>query len=82
MLDRAPINSAMLLLTVAVVNMWSMSGGIMTLTDVYCVFNRARGTELVSPDDLLAACKLLSTLGLPLRLRSFPSGVTVRRLCP
>ena len=29
--------------------------GLMPLTDVYCLFNRARGTELVSPDDLLAA---------------------------
>jgi ESCRT-II complex subunit VPS36 len=29
------------------------AGGMMTLPDVYCLFNRARGTELVSPDDLL-----------------------------
>lgn len=26
---------------------------MMTLPDVFCLFNRARGTELVSPDDLL-----------------------------
>jgi len=25
----------------------------MALPDVYCLFNRARGTELISPDDLL-----------------------------
>lgn len=31
------------------------AGGLMPLTDVYCLFNRARGSELVSPDDLLAA---------------------------
>lgn len=31
------------------------AGGMMTLPDVYCLFNRARGAELVSPDDLLAA---------------------------
>ncbi|KXZ51477.1 hypothetical protein GPECTOR_12g440 [Gonium pectorale] len=30
-------------------------GGLMSLPDVYCLFNRARGTELVSPDDLLQA---------------------------
>jgi hypothetical protein len=30
----------------------------MPLTDVYCLFNRARGSELVSPDDLLAAVAL------------------------
>lgn len=29
------------------------AGGMMTLPDVFCLFNRARGTELVSPDDLL-----------------------------
>ena len=34
------------------------SGGIMTLPDVYCLYNRARGTELVSPDDLLQAIKM------------------------
>lgn len=33
------------------------SGGLMMLPDVYCLFNRARGTELVSPDDLLKACE-------------------------
>jgi hypothetical protein len=27
----------------------------MTLTDVYCLFNRARGTELISPDDLFVS---------------------------
>jgi ESCRT-II complex subunit VPS36 len=47
------------------------------LPDVYCLFNRARGTELVSPDDLLAACELFEALGLPLRLRRFASGVIV-----
>ena len=31
------------------------AGGCMALPDVYCLFNRARGTELVSPDDLLQA---------------------------
>ena len=32
------------------------AGGVLMLPDVYCLFNRARGTELVSPDDLLQAC--------------------------
>lgn len=53
-------------------------GGIMTLTDVYCLYNRARGAaELVSPDDLIQSAKLFEKLHLPLRLRSFPSGVRV-----
>ena len=39
------------------------AGGLMPLTDVYCLFNRARGTELVSPDDLLAAAELMPKVG-------------------
>lgn len=31
----------------------------MMLADVYCIYNRARGTSLISPDDLLRACRLL-----------------------
>ena len=27
--------------------------GVMTLPDVYCLFNRARGSELISPEDLI-----------------------------
>ena len=53
------------------------AGGIMALSDVYCLYNRARGTELVSPDDLLNAIKLFPTLGLPLKLRNLPSGMPV-----
>jgi hypothetical protein len=34
------------------------AGGVMTLTDVYCLFNRARGTNLISPDDILTAASL------------------------
>ena len=47
----------------------------MELSGVYCVYNRARGTDLVSPKDLLEACRLLEGLRLPLRLRRFESGV-------
>jgi ESCRT-II complex subunit VPS36 len=52
-------------------------GGMITLTDLYCLFNRARGTELVSPDDLLKAASLTKKLSLGLRLRVFDSGVKV-----
>lgn len=37
------------------------------MTDVYCWVNRARGMELLSPDDLLNACKMLKNLQLPVR---------------
>ena len=52
-------------------------GGIMTLADVYCLFNRARGTELISPDDLLQAASLFTKWSAPMYLRQFSSGVTV-----
>ena len=44
-----------------------VAGGILTLSDVYCLFNRARGMELVSPDDLINACTIFESLSLPLR---------------
>lgn len=56
------------------------SGGIMTLTDVYCRVNRARGMELMSPEDLLNACEMLELLRLPMRLKTFDSGVMVLQL--
>lgn len=36
-------------------------GGMVSLTDLYCIVNRARGTELLSPDDLYTACTHLPT---------------------
>ena len=50
-------------------------GGIMTLTDVYSLYCRARGTELVSPEDVLTAARRWTALGLPLRLKTFRSGL-------
>ncbi|XP_004927818.1 vacuolar protein-sorting-associated protein 36 [Bombyx mori] len=55
-------------------------GGIMSLADVWCRVNRARGLELVSPEDLLNACKLLRTVDAPMSLRKFPSGACVLQL--
>jgi ESCRT-II complex subunit VPS36 len=52
-------------------------GGMITLTDLYCLFNRARGTELVSPDDLHTAARMMRHLSLGLHLLVFPSGVKV-----
>ena len=39
-------------------------GGMITLVDVYCLFNRARGTNLISPEDLLSAAPLMKKLEL------------------
>lgn len=52
-------------------------GGMMSLADVYCRINRARGLELLSPEDLLNACRLLRG---PIKLRQFPSGAMVLQL--
>jgi EAP30/Vps36 family len=56
-------------------------GGVMTLPDVYAVFNRARGTELISPLDLLTVSGMLGPLSLGMSLHTFPSGVAVIQVC-
>lgn len=55
------------------------AGGIMSLVDLWAMFNRARGSvELVSPMDLVKAARLWESLRLPVRLRTFKrSGVLV-----
>ncbi|CAC5390566.1 VPS36 [Mytilus coruscus] len=67
-------------LSKALMNPLKESGGIMTLTDVYCRVNRARGMELLSPEDLINACEMLEILRLPVRLKTFDSGVMVLQL--
>lgn len=54
------------------------AGGIMSLVDLWAMFNRARGgVELVSPMDFERAARLWEELKLPVRLRTFKSGVMV-----
>ncbi|KAK8011431.1 ESCRT-II subunit protein VPS36 [Apiospora arundinis] len=54
------------------------AGGIMSLVDLWAMFNRARGgVELVSPNDFEKAAQLWEKLKLPVRLRTFKSGVMV-----
>ncbi|KAI8968534.1 EAP30/Vps36 family-domain-containing protein [Mycotypha africana] len=48
-----------------------------SLTDIYCLFNRARGVALISPEDLYKASQQFESLRLPFRLRRFPSGLLV-----
>ncbi|KAL5032763.1 hypothetical protein BDV3_001312 [Batrachochytrium dendrobatidis] len=47
------------------------------LTDLYCLFNRARGVALISPDDLYKSVVEFERLKLPFRLRKFDSGLLV-----
>ncbi|KAH7319863.1 EAP30/Vps36 family-domain-containing protein [Stachybotrys elegans] len=54
------------------------AGGIITLVDLWAKFNRARGgVELVSPKDFEKAARMWEKLKLPVRLRTFRSGVMV-----
>lgn len=54
------------------------AGGIISLVDLWAVFNRARGgVELVSPLDFEKAARLWEKLKLPVRLRQFRSDVLV-----
>jgi ESCRT-II complex subunit VPS36 len=52
-------------------------GGVITLVDLWALFNRARGIDLISPCDLEKAARLLERLRLPVRLRMFKSGLLV-----
>uniref|UniRef100_A0A0N4ZEQ4 Vacuolar protein-sorting-associated protein 36 n=1 Tax=Parastrongyloides trichosuri TaxID=131310 RepID=A0A0N4ZEQ4_PARTI len=53
------------------------AGGMMTLPEAFCRINRARGTELISPEDLMNACMKLEDLKLNIRLHKFDSDVYV-----
>ena len=55
---------------------------MITLTDAFCRVNRARGLELLSPEDLLNACNnFAAEPNIPLRLHTFEStGVSVIQL--
>lgn len=56
------------------------SGGIITLTDLYSLYNRALGfnNNLISPSDLLNSVSLFDELKLPLKFRKFAkSGLKV-----
>ncbi|GJQ09101.1 hypothetical protein GpartN1_g892.t1 [Galdieria partita] len=54
------------------------NGGVMNLIDVYCWVIRARTTtELISPDDLLAACEMFGRLHVPIHLSILESGVII-----
>jgi ESCRT-II complex subunit VPS36 len=53
-------------------------GGIMSLVDLWAVYNRMRGgVELVSPTDFAKAAEMWDKLSLPVRLRKFKSGLLV-----
>lgn len=57
-------------------------GGTMTLAEVYCRVNRARGLDLISPDDLLQACYLMNRDDASaVKLKKFDSGMLALQSC-
>ncbi|KAK7206643.1 EAP30/Vps36 family-domain-containing protein [Myxozyma melibiosi] len=52
-------------------------GGIVTLVDLFALYNRARGISLISAKDLRSACDMFEKLRLPFKLRQFKSGLIV-----
>jgi len=51
------------------------AGGLISLYDVYCLYNRSRPSSMISPTDLLNACKLMQKKAMPLVLHEFKSGI-------
>eukprot|EP01016_Furgasonia_blochmanni_P006296 TRINITY_DN12523_c0_g1_i1.p1 TRINITY_DN12523_c0_g1~~TRINITY_DN12523_c0_g1_i1.p1 ORF type:complete len:385 (-),score=88.06 TRINITY_DN12523_c0_g1_i1:129-1283(-) len=52
-------------------------GGIISLIDVYYLFNKTRATCMISPNELLKTCKLFEKLRIPLKLSTFENGIKV-----
>ncbi|KAL1452938.1 hypothetical protein WDU94_007120 [Cyamophila willieti] len=68
-------------LITALIEPLTSAGGTMLLTDAYCRINRARGLELLSPEDLLNSCLSLDKLpDSPVYLKTYTSGVKVLQL--
>ncbi|KAA8907565.1 EAP30/Vps36 family-domain-containing protein [Sphaerosporella brunnea] len=52
-------------------------GGVITLVDLWALYNRVRGMDLISPQDLQKATTRFEALKLPVRARVFKSGLVV-----
>lgn len=50
-------------------------GGVIGLIDLYCMYNRARGTDLISPEDLKIACVKLNNQSQLYMMKEYPSGI-------
>ena len=50
-------------------------GGVVGLVDLYCMYNRARGIDLISPEDLNVACSRLNSISQKFMLKIYRSGV-------
>ena len=50
-------------------------GGVLGLVDLYCLYNRARGTDMISPEDLLIAVNQLNETSTKYMIRNYTSGL-------
>lgn len=55
-------------------------GGVIGLVDLYCMYNRARGTDLISPEDLNIACSNINRNSAQFTMRVYASGVKTIQL--
>lgn len=73
---RGPASAAAAAAVAGASSPLARAGGVLTLPDVYCLYNRARrSADLVTPDDLVAAVDQFERLGLPVRRVTLPGGV-------
>lgn len=56
------------------------NGGAMSLIDLYLYYNRMRGSDLITPDDLLKACRNLKSVSNKLELREENGGMKIVQL--
>lgn len=56
------------------------SGGLLLILDAYCLYNRARGGNLISPEEMNQACELFETLQLPVKVKMLGSGTKALQL--
>lgn len=56
------------------------NGGILPVLDAYCIYNRARGGDLISPSEMSQACEMFENLQLPLRVKVLASGTKALQL--
>ena len=50
-------------------------GGVIGCVDLYCMYNRARGTDLISPEDLNIACQIIDNSSSKFMVKIYASGV-------
>ena len=56
------------------------NGGLLPILDAYCLYNRARGGNLISPEEMNQACELFESLHLPVKIRVLASGTKALQL--